>query len=162
MWGSEIGIALFGAEATLFAPDVVVPVMVYGHINGEKFNGSNFIIDSELLYQLSLNTCPHCNEAGCAIYSKRPDICRAFPVTLDLSSFMLSGNIKTQIKDGTCPNAALTLPTKPMRLAAKSFAENWTKLSSTILANQRTVYIMDVHHRVRYKLTKWLKVPLKD
>jgi Fe-S-cluster containining protein len=162
MWGSEIGIALFGVEATLFAPDIVVPVMVYGHINGDTFNGNNFIIDSELLSQLSLSTCPHYTEAGCAIYSKRPDICRAFPVTLDLSSFMLSGKIKTQIKEGACPTAALTLPTKSMRLAAKSFAENWTKLSSTILANEKSVYIMDIHRRVRYKLTKWLNIPLKD
>jgi len=131
--------------------------MVYGHLDGK-----HFIPDSELLYQLSVTTCPHYTEAGCAIYSKRPGVCRAWPVAVDLASLMLSGKAETKMKVGICPSATETLPTASMRTAVKRFAQNWTELSSTILANKRSVYIIDVHHRVRYKLTNWLNVPLKD
>jgi Fe-S-cluster containining protein len=162
MWNSELGLALFDNETASFSPDLVVPVMVYGHINGNNFNGDNFVIDFELLHQLSQNACPHYTDTGCKEYAKRPTVCRAWPVKVDAASFMQSNKINTQMNLDLCPHAEQTLPTDSLLIAAERFAQHWAKLSDRILAYKRSVYVIDVHRRVRYKLTKWLDVPLKD
>jgi Fe-S-cluster containining protein len=162
MWNSEIGMPLFGDEINLFTSNLVLPVIVHGHVNGKIFDGTNFVSDSVLMYQLSANDCPHFTDDGCKIYDQRPAICRAFPLAVDLPALLQTGKTKTKIKSASCKAAPTSTTTSELRASAKQFAKNWLALSDKIKEDKKIVYIMDVNGHVRYKLTKWLDTPLTE
>jgi len=70
--GCSMGLFLMPHETSLFPSEIVSPMWRLG---------------SEIKnYQLNVNVCPHLTEDNqCKIYSKRPVICRAFPLTLHVN-----------------------------------------------------------------------------
>jgi Fe-S-cluster containining protein len=70
--GEKRGLTLTVEESLLFPNEIVAPLAAFGLKNPETV----------FLYQLSLNNCPQINkENKCAIYEKRPLVCRSFPLT---------------------------------------------------------------------------------
>ena len=69
--GIQRGLPLTSEEKELFSPENVAPKLGIG-VESPK---------NVVLFQLTTNCCPHLNHQNhCGIYSKRPLMCRSFPI----------------------------------------------------------------------------------
>jgi Fe-S-cluster containining protein len=67
------GLALTEKETKLFPPTLISPRYSVGLMKPKHI----------ITYQLNVSNCPHLDNTNrCSIYSKRPIICRSFPVVL--------------------------------------------------------------------------------
>jgi Fe-S-cluster containining protein len=70
--GTKRGLTLTTKEASLFNPNLIVPLAAFGYEKPETI----------FLYQLETNDCPFVDQKNkCLIYEKRPLVCRAFPLS---------------------------------------------------------------------------------
>lgn len=76
------GMPLTEKEAKLFPADLISPRLAVGLKNPKYI----------ITFQLNVSTCPHLDKSNqCAIYSKRPLVCKSFPI--------LSGKINPECKN---------------------------------------------------------------
>ena len=69
--GVRKGLPLLPNEIELFKPVNIIPAIALGdNVNSLEI----------LMYQMTLNSCPHWMHGGCGIWVYRPTICRAYPV----------------------------------------------------------------------------------
>ena len=87
------GLNLQADETHLFPKEHVKPLYAVGKGRRRPRRGET------ITYQLDLDRCPHyTDDKKCAIYNKRPNVCRSFPFALEVAS----GNcpvIKQQVPD---------------------------------------------------------------
>lgn len=120
--GRRFGMYLSAEEKKLFPEELVVPL--FGA--GEPVQ--------PVAYQLAVDRCPHYQEEGglgsCAIYDRRPLVCRAFPVTSRATVSPHCPSVRAASQDGLDADSLapeLQAHDEKIRVAADGPVPEWGK-----------------------------------
>jgi Fe-S-cluster containining protein len=103
----QLGLMLLPPERKLFPDNLVAPMWATGRNKPENIAA----------YQLNAIDCVHLKGNSCNIYEKRPKICRAFPLTIEIQN----GNVVGATLSGNCPQSKELINTRAKLL--ESFPE---------------------------------------
>ncbi len=120
--GRRFGMYLSPEEKKLFPEELVVPLFGVGEPV------------QPVAYQLAVDRCPHYQEEGglgsCAIYDRRPLVCRAFPVTSRATVSPHCPSVRAASQDGLDADSLapeLQAHDEKIRVAADGPVPEWGK-----------------------------------
>ncbi len=120
--GRRFGMYLSAEEKKLFPEELVVPLFGVGEPV------------QPVAYQLAVDRCPHYQEesglGSCAIYDRRPLVCRAFPVTSRATVSPHCPSVRAASQDGLDADSLapeLQAHDEKIRVAADGPVPEWGK-----------------------------------